>query len=329
MIDRAKLRRFLNKAIGEPRQGRDCMTIQLRHLTGEDSSEGVDTWPIRVPPSPKVLIELDVLVNEIEDRAQDEANDLGGVQQYAVVPYYGAGNTSPGGRKILKLRGRDDDDDEEEGGRKIRKSDERTEKGVLGMLMRHAEEKHQQENDAIMRSQQRIENENNALRAQVASLQNTIDKKDGLLEAFLQGRVKTVEFVETLMSQAHQRNLATEASKVRLDVFKSLADKAQNLLPTVVNYLAGTMAMPMGNHPILESMKSVITTIKPEQFAMLAMALDETQFAALQKAAEMMVEEDERKKAQEKAMALVSAVPSTKALAETVTNNPETSGSPS
>jgi len=121
------------------------------------------------------------------------------------------------------------------------------------------------------------------------------------------------------------RKLASERAQVTNDTTRLLFDKAQNMIPLLAAFFADEQAGSiMRNHPMFEDLRATITTITQEQYAQLALTLDDTQYAVFMKAAKMITEDEARGVAQSKIVGLKSALPSTKELP--TGSNQETNG---
>jgi len=144
VIDVEKLTEWLSLLFAQGRNGRPCLSIQLRHMVGEKRTELVHPWIVRTSPTSRPLLDAARVAEEIAERAQDEADQLTGMQRYAVVPYLGENHTIPTGRWIFKVYGRDDGDDAGERGDIPTHLDEASPRGFLSQDMRHRESDHHQ-----------------------------------------------------------------------------------------------------------------------------------------------------------------------------------------
>lgn len=305
-----RILRFVRRAMSEGEKGRECRVIGLRHISGErERAENVDNWPVRNAGSSKVLIDPDDLSRAIHDRAQEDADAFGSahVQRYAAVPYYGEGNTVPGARLILSYRGSDDEDDDEDGSFIGSPSEKATPKGIETARMRHLETYFRLSTGSTYDTHKILRAENTDLREQVRELNKELREERA-------SRLRSIELTETLHSQATQRMLAAEHSRVKTEVIRAIGDKAINMVPTIAGYFLGNHGSPSSAPPVVEMVKSFFTTLRPEQYAAMMGILDESQAMAVKTAADFMIEEEQRQKASEAAKKLGPAGPSAKQL---------------
>src|SRR5215831_12274582 len=111
-----------------------CHRLIVRHLT-IDKKPDSDVHTVNIPGDPSIegTEVADRVILDVAESAQRDANDLGGLQTYAVYAYYSNDKTYVP-RKIFRVSAEDEIEREREG-----TTEPATEKGLLSQLMRHNE----------------------------------------------------------------------------------------------------------------------------------------------------------------------------------------------
>lgn len=300
MIDEAKLSKWLISTVVKPKGNDFCMVISCRHYNKESGtySQPIEEWVIRTPESSQLLLDIEKLKEEITNCIQQDASALEGHQQYVLIPFFGEGKSNAKGRLILKVFGVDEDSDSD-GSLVPFNTEAATSKGRNAQDMRHHETMFQMNIRGVHGTMDRLQQENDKLRAQ-----NDV----------LQARVyKTLDIVETLTSQAAKRVLEQQEAQLRMQMTQELFDKAKSLLPIVVNYLGGANILQETSHPIVTALEDWITSFDDEQWAqmepMLLGQLDPIKRMPIQKMIEGAFEKKKMLAAKEKAGMLGSSIP--------------------
>jgi hypothetical protein len=302
MIDYARIRRFLVEAF-DPGKKAQCYAIQLRTVPRIHTPEVLKTWPVRSGPGEKLLVAVDDCAKEIALLAQGDANGRGGKHKYSLVPFFGEGETNPGGRLFIRAEGNSDDegddDDDEEGYSDAARSFPRESRNEPGNM--YSETMRQ----AIAVYRQRSANIENDIRSQSntnAALRKSLAEKEALISSMLAARVQTTILVETTRTQAHARHLEAEHQGVISEGIRTLISQGKNVIPTVVNYIAGGPLMPVGtSHPVFESIATIFQTIKPEQAMAMGSIFNEKQREVFGKTIELVVADQARVDAEKQA----------------------------
>lgn len=310
MINKGKFLVKLRKMMVLDKGGKLCRTMILCHIDAAGRKEPVEPFAIRQGSSEKILITEEDLVSKIEESAQSEADTYGGVQKFAVVPYYGEGNTLPGGKASFSLYGNDDDEDEDMGNLQNPREDT-TPRGQEAQRMRHNENYYRQSMAVTTDAHKLLRAENVSLREQNSSLHDKLMAKD---EQYATKRLEMIELTEKLYTQAARRNIEQAENEMKTKAMQALVDKLGILLPHVVNHAVGAKVIPTNSNPEWETIKGVVETIKPEQLGMLAQVLDETQMLAMSKLIEKVIDEKDAATAQESAKKLANVAPAVKQL---------------
>lgn len=254
MLDEQKLSKWLIPTVVRPKGSDLCMTIQCRHYNKETGSYSppIEEWSIREPGSSQLLMEVEALKSEIMSRIQEDSSTLEGHQQYVLIPYFGEGKTQQKGRLIVKVFGVSDDEDVDASVNPVN-TESATEKGRSAQKMRHDETMFQLNTKGIHGTMDRLQKENDNLRAQNDILQQRI--------------YKSLDIVEQLTSKAAERALAAQESAMKMEFFKGMADKFSALLPSLVNYVAGGQLLEESNHPVVMILEDWITGFEPEEWS--------------------------------------------------------------
>lgn len=262
MQDKRKLGAWMKRSLFNTRAGERCRKLQIRHITSA-GKVGTEVATIEIEAgSLSQDSYIDTLTSEIEMACYDDAEGIGGVQKYVIIPHYGE-KLEAAGRFILRVAAGDDTED----GGEI-DSEPATKNGLVSQLMRH--------NEALMRTAV-------ASTGQIIQLQNrVIARQQEHIETMMGKHFDTTVELEGLVSQRHERDLATKRAAFKIEQTKEIVGKVTQLLPVVVNKIAGKKVMPEKVTPkdvmirelmgslTTEQMNTVASALKPEQMILLS-----------------------------------------------------------
>lgn len=261
MQDKRKLGSWMKRALFNTRAGERCRKLQIRHIT---SSGKVGTEVATIEVEGGSLSQdsyIDTLTAEIEMACYDDAEGIGGVQKYVIIPHYGD-KLEPAGRFILRVAAGDDSED----GGEI-DSEPATQKGIVSQLMRH--------NEALMRTAV-------ASTGQIIQLQNrVIARQQEHIETMMGKHFDTTVELEGLISQRHERDLQTRQAAFKMEQTKEIVGKVSQLVPVVVNKLAGKKVMPEKVTPKDVMIRELMGSLTPEQMNVIAQTLKPEQMITL------------------------------------------------
>lgn len=226
--------------------------ISLRHAAPGSKGQDVESFDIAS------VIEADnieSMVNEILQRAQEDADGLGGLQRY-VIHLYEKSTTKASARYMFRLRGMEDEYDESGG------EESPTMKGLLTQLMRH--------NEANVRTM------TVGFGGVMNHLVRRLESSDNMVEKLMKQRQIDFTNLEQAMSTQHDRDmqlLLTEGSEKRKD---EMFAKLSILVPVVINKLAGQKVLDTKDPAAMmlkefvgslneEQYRSILGSLKPEQ----------------------------------------------------------------
>jgi len=188
------------------------------------------------------------------EAARQHTDALGGLQRFILNAYDRsdpeAQGDQPLGSVAFKVEPPMATDTEDAG------SEPATGQGMLAMLMRHNQEMHRQSN--------------HAMGTLTYHLAKTVEKQADQIDKLMADRIATIDVMEELMSQKHDRDLAARHTEAKIERDKSMFEKAMQLGPVVLNKLAGKELVRQKD-TILESVvMEFMNTIKPGHLDRLA-----------------------------------------------------------
>lgn len=247
---------FLRRQLREAHADGACTRLSLFHLSGS-GQRGVQTWP--VPEEGVGDSDLEKWAETMLTRAQEDANEIFGVQRYVICAYYarrpdqvaesrpfqrnGGGNNFAAG-----FEGEGDPD-----------SEPANAKGLLTQLMRH--------NEANVRSV--VQSSQQLLRAQGHMITVLADRQ-GDME---QRHTEYVRLTESLLSERHLRELATKESELKVRAWGEGLEKLHLLAPVVINKLAGQRILPEQTTVVGEMVGSLVESLTNDQIEKLSAVL--------------------------------------------------------
>lgn len=259
-ITRPKFERWLRQQvlIEDEDKGR-CKKIVVRHVVSNKMGSELITVPV-----PKKEIDqawFDETIATVENGISDDAEGLGGVQTYVILPYHANTATKPSSRFTIREATASVDDPEE------MDSEPPTAKGMLAQSMRHTEA-------AIRMSMM-------SMGQIVTTLRHTNAKQAELIEKLVAEKMANLEMMEDLKSQKLEREILTrrEESKEKMKV--EIMDKVSTLVPVLVNRIAGKSLLPGKTTPMEGMIKGLVESIEPGQLESLQSVLKPTQLVAL------------------------------------------------
>lgn len=195
--------------------------------------------------------EITALLENLMTLAQEEANNNGkvGPSRFRLKAEYH--DRAPTFSPTFSLRTQYEDEElEAEGNDKD---------AIVSQLMRH--------NEVLMRlsttqSQKTIEMLSQANANLTRAFNENLDK-----------RIELTEEKEKVLSEAHERELATETAKREEERKDQLMKKVIPLLPVAVNRFLGDRKLPEPVNPIIEQLRDITKDIPPEKLVQIQTAL--------------------------------------------------------
>ena len=234
------LNQFLRRQLFARHDDGRCVRIQLFHLGGKQ--RGVRTWPVaeRVEES-----ELEPMLHDVVDTAQQDAAELYGRQRYALCAYYERRSDQVAESKtFVRYGGGDEEEDDVD-------SEGPNQRGLLAQLMRH--------NEGNMRSV--VTNSQVLLRSQGQIVESLSER----LKYMEDKHLHSVQVYESLLSERHVRELASKEHELRTKAWGEGLDKLSLLAPVIINKLAGQRILPEPTTVVGEMVGGFVESISPEQ----------------------------------------------------------------
>lgn len=252
-----KVSQFVRRNAMADRRDGACRKFVLRHQTGgKGGGAQVSMW--EVESHHRHADSANALAEEISMTAESDASGIGGTQRYVLHAYHGE-SEKPTDRLTFRVDG------DEEGDSDDFSSEPANAKGVLSQMMRH--------NEAMMKGTLM------GLTSVMTTMQRQMAKQADRLEHMETDRFRTIEVMERLFSQEHQRKLELQKQESRESMTRELMGKLQLFLPVVANKIAGKQLMPA---PVNEVLTGFLNTLSPEQAATIFGALNDEQRHFLQ-----------------------------------------------
>lgn len=247
------------------------LTLKLRHVRTDGTTQPVDDFELEGEPQ--------TLAGQIEERAQSEADVLGGTQTYAVVAMNGNDSVS---RHIFRVDG-------SAGHNEIGLSEPATAQGIIGQIMRH--------NEAITRML-------------VTSYATTTAAKDKELSR-LTARCQVLEqrdddrarTAEKIRSKQHERELQAADANHRRQMVQEIVHDGRMLVPFIVNETFGKKEgkkllpdAPLSPNDL--SFKAFFESLRPDQIEGLKGVLNDFQYMAVLEAYKQFVGKGDKGKSE-------------------------------
>lgn len=231
----------------------------LRHAAPGSKGTEVDTF--KVPDGEECTDDtISLLAGDIMSRAQMDADGLGGLQRYVILPYE-KGSPKGVGRLAFRITGQDEDYDVGEG----TGEEAPTQLGQLKQLMRH--------NEALARINTQ------GMAAILGSMERRISRQDDLIEHLITKQMEAFEIVESAKSEENDRDIKMLEAAGKEKRTDQLFDKLNTLIPVVLNRLAGKRVMD-SEDPAVAMIRGIAESLTPEQFQRIGSALTPEQAIA-------------------------------------------------
>jgi len=236
-----------------------CVKMILRHVsqTGDGTAKQnevhtFDCRPIIAATDDKKDTFLDGLTDEIEAKAHDDAEAMGGHHRYVVYAYY-KGQNKPLGRCVFSVDAGSDEDDESNS---LSGTEPATTKGLMAQMMRH--------NEAMMRSTVMVSQSlMNTMRAAMEQAQSHNEK-------LMADKMQTFDLIEQLQSRRQERELAARQAEFSEKIKEEAFQKMMLLAPSVANRIMGKKMLPEPTTPMEETLKGLAASFTQEQMEQLA-----------------------------------------------------------
>jgi hypothetical protein len=191
------------------------------------------------------------MMEEIVNRAQEDADGLGGVHHYVLLAYE-RNNPKAVGRYTFRVEG--DEDGDSGTGEEGPNPD-----GMLKMQMRH--------NEALARIM------TSGWGTMVNGLSRRLESQDVLIQKLMDKLVEGFEVIERARSEENNREIALLEAAGKEKRTELLFEKASVLFPVVLNRLSGKQVMDSENPAIL-MMRGLAESLSHEQIQKLAATLN-------------------------------------------------------
>lgn len=236
-----------------------CKKFVVRHVAG--GKAGTEVGTIVVPKKLEAESWFVENVAILESMIYDDAEGLGGVQTYVILPFFENRPDKPGSRFTIRESAGDgiDSDDVE--------SEPPTKSGVLTQMMRHTEAATRM---SLMSSTQIM-----------TILRNTVSRQAETIEKLVAEKMATIDLMERMRSEELERRLLVENTEREAKNKAELMDKIGMLVPVVINRLAGKSVVPGGTSPMEGLIKGLIESMQPDQIEKLQGVLTPTQMVSL------------------------------------------------
>lgn len=250
-----------------------CHKLVIRHLTVEKKPDA-DVHTVNIPGDPSIEgTEIaDKVILDIAQAAQRDANDLNGLQTYAVYAYYTTDkNWVP--RKIFRVAAEDEVEREREGN-----SEPPSEKGLLSQLMRHNET-----------------NNKNSLVAMgyiLQTFQKEIQQQREQNKIFMNQQIDMTILVQEVLDGSSKRRIEEKQSEIQVSMIEGVFEHLKIGLPILINRLAGKEVFAPKMERELYMLATLFEGLAPEQQAELTNMLRPEQLSIL---AELLGMYEERK----------------------------------
>lgn len=255
------------------RENGRCNKIVLRQLS-VDNKPVADVHTANLPGDPAVEgTEIsDRVILEISDAAQRDADDVGGIQKYAIYAYY-LGNKNYVPRKIFRVAAQEEVEREREG-----TSEPATEKGLMSQLMRH--------NEVNMK------NSMVSMGYILNTFQREIQQQRDQNKIFLNQQVEMTLLVQEVLDNSSKRRIEEKRAEMQSSMLEGVFEHLKIGLPILFNRLAGRDVFPAKMERELYMMASLFEGLSQEQQAEISNMLRPEQLSLL---AEILGMYEERK----------------------------------
>lgn len=279
MSTREKVEKFVRRML----YGRDALhkapdRIVLSTIT-VNKKPGTELHTIEIPEKGKTSAEeIQGWISEIEQIAYDDCEDLGGVQRYALLPYFGKQQKN---RLTFRMAGEEKDEDSFD-------SEPPNKAGLVAQSQRHAEASHRH-TEVMMRLL--ISSTNNVVNQYARTVASLATQNEALQGKHVEG----MTLLEDLLIQRHEREQENKQADFRMRIQEEAYNDIRPMVPLVVNRLVGKKLLPEQVDAKTQAMKGLMESLRPEQMQRIAGALTSPQQIALFEFYEMFRPEDTKK----------------------------------
>jgi len=272
-MNQLKVKQWIERQLWDDRDEGPATKFVLKHLDSNGRAGRIEIWSKAIEHNAKCVImpedEIPDLINEIGSASFDDAEGMAaGLQRYQLLCFVKHKPHAHSRFTFSTSAGTDDVDD-------TGVSEPATHKGLLGQMMRH--------NEALMRTTVMSSNQT------LGMLARTVANQGEHIEKLLKDRREGFETMEDLKSQRHDRELSTIEATNREERYQAMFEKAQLLLPALVNRVSGKKLLPESTTPMEEMLKTlaesfteaqisaIMPTLKPEQQVVLVQFMEASQ----------------------------------------------------
>lgn len=242
-----ELERFLRQQLFRERS--EAITaIELRHAASGSKGNIVDDFEFGNINTDNISS----LIDDVLNRAQNDANGLGGVQRYEL--HILAGEKKVAARFAFRIQGEDEAVDN------IAGDEAANMKGLLTQLMRHNE----QQNRTMM----------TGIGAMVQMMNRTIERDQDTIEHLLEERRKNWDIIEKGKTQEHERELELMEAHRKGEREDMMFQKINALFPLLLSKVSGKPAVDSQEKTLLAGF---VDSLSEEQFQKIASALSPEQ----------------------------------------------------
>ena len=237
-----------------------CNKIVLRHLSvGKSRGSEVQSFPLEIRMEENQIAEL---IENIIECATGDANGIGGNQKYVLHAYFSDGEGEEA-RFPFRIAAEDDENDAGD----AFDSEPPTKAGIVAQLMRHNEATMRTSHLALTGTMNALARDNEQLRQENEKLR--AERRD-MLETY-----------EGLLTQQHERALATKEHEYRVEQKREMFSKLMLIGPAIVNRIAGKKLLPEKTTPEAMAIKSLMDSFTQEQMQQLQGVLTPDQLISI------------------------------------------------
>lgn len=245
-----KLKHFVRTQVFRSRENPLARFI-LRHAAQGNKGSEVDAFDI---PDGLDSAGIDMFVEEIAARAQDDANGLGGkLQRYALVACEAGRKDGP--RFAFRVQGEGEESEEEGDG-----EEKPTDKGIISQLMRH--------NEALVRYNLQVTN------AATVTLARRLEQSEAMNQKLHEDRQRYLLAQEAQQSEAHEREVDLLKVGMAEERKTKMLKQAENLIPVLIAKVTGSdKGMAKDASPGMVLIKQFAKSLTQEQFQQITSTL--------------------------------------------------------
>lgn len=245
----------------EKKEEGTCIRIVVRHLSSGRKSLG-DVEAISIPLAGDDRTEEFVhdTIRNLWDAAQNDANGLVGVNSYSFVSFRSENPNEPSARYTARFANETEEESED-----ASVSEPANKAGLTSQLMRHNESLMKM---ATLGSQQII----NSLARQMSTQSETIER-------LAAKQLETLKVLEELGDKKQERDMERLEKEYSFASRAEMVDTIKPLIPVIASKLTGIKMLGSGKNDV--AMKTILGSIKPEQFEALLRVLTPEQQSLL------------------------------------------------